>query len=91
MNKLEAIKTVSHLYLIWVARDGSRFTELEKVAFIKQSIRNEIKANKEYPMRCSAGCKRETRADAIRLGKAAHALGLGKVQAQQWAPKVPCC
>lgn len=69
MNIHEASNTARNLFTKWVSMQPGY--DLER---IQASIRQELKWNRERPERCTADCKRETRADAILLGEVRKVL-----------------
>ncbi len=67
MTTDQAIKHAYALQAEWVGKPAKGYGyELDR---IKASIRAELRANRQYPNRCTEAGKRETRGKAILLGK----------------------
>ena len=72
MTITDAIQKAYALHTEWVGeRPQGRGFDLDR---IQASIRQEIKWNKQRPMRSTPACARETRGKAILLGKIRKAL-----------------
>jgi hypothetical protein len=71
---MTAYEAIDHAYRLQAKWVGVRLGVCYDLERIRRSIRSEMEFNRQRPHRCTLGCKRETRGDAILLGKVRKAL-----------------